>query len=134
MRIGSSSWPRKLSAPGLFGATDGSSTLSTAALRTGHVAVAGEDAGVFDGCLGVALGGGGPQFGGNRGVRDEVAGTGVGFDRFVVTSGGVGFIAFSEELLRFVDRDAAAGKLAGGKAVAAAGITARQGKNQAGGS
>ena len=31
--------------------------------RGGHIAVARKDAGVFDGCLGVALGGGGPQLG-----------------------------------------------------------------------
>ena len=70
---------------------------------------------MFDGCLGVALGGCGPQFDGNGGVWNQIAGAGVSFDGFRITASRVGFIAFPEEFLRFVNGGTAAGNFVGGK-------------------
>ena len=81
----------------------------------GHIAVARKDAGLLDGGLGVALGGGRPQFGGNRGVWNQLAGTRISLDGFRIAASGVGFIAFPQEFLRFVNGSAAARNLACGE-------------------
>ena len=101
-------------------------------LGTGDVTLAGKQAGLLDGGLGITLGRSGPQRGGERRIGNQLTGTGIGSDSVRISPGGVGLIAFFQKFAGLVHRHAAAGGFAGGKARRTAGIAPCHRKDQTG--